>query len=255
MPGHMSAAIRAYPQLSCVDSAGWGTEFSFPICPCNPDVMDFAFKVWDEIVELFPSNTIHIGCDEVEKATWASSPECQTFMQQQGMAKTSEIQNYFVKKLQGHLEAKGKTVIAWDDVIDGDINNKITVMYWRDWVTDSPERSAANGNPIILTPWSFFYLSGFSSDENLQKLYAYNPTDVFTANVLSKVQGLQGCVWTEEIPSEAVFERHVFPALQALAEVCWTNSRNYTSFKQRMDTHFVYMNQQGIHYRRPYWAD
>jgi hexosaminidase len=255
MPGHMSAAIRAYPQLSCVDSAGWGTEFSFPICPCNPDVMDFSYKVWDEIIELFPSNVVHIGCDEVEKDTWAAAPVCQDFMKENGMTNLNEIQNYFVKKIQEHLQSKGKTVIAWDDVIDGNIDSKITMMYWRAWVTDSPERSAANGNPIILTPWSHFYLSSPSNDENLQNLFKYNASDLFPANVLNKVQGMQGCVWTEEIPSEAIFEKHVFPNLQALAEVCWSPGRDWYSFQVRMKPHFNYLNSKSIRYRRPGWAD
>jgi len=253
MPGHMSAAIRAYPELSCVDSAGWGTEFSFPICPCNPNVMDFSYKVWDEIIELFPSTTVHIGCDEVEKATWAASPECQAFMKENGMSDLNEIQNYFVKKMQEHLQSKGKTVIAWDDVIDGNIDNKLTMMYWRAWVTDSPERSAANGNSIILTPWSHFYLSSPSNDENLQNLFKYNATELFPASVLNKVKGMQGCVWTEEIPSEAIFEKHVFPNLQVLAEVCWTSVRDWNSFQTRMQPHFDYLNSKSINYRRPGW--
>ena len=251
MPGHMSAAIRAYPQLSCVSLAGWGTEFSYPICPCNPDVMAFSFKVWDEIADLFPSDFVHIGCDEVEKATWDASPECQAFMKENGMKDLNEIQNYFVKKLQEHLQAKGKTVIKWDDVIDGNIDDKITMMFWRDWVADSPARSAANGNPIIITDWSRFYLSSNGTDESLRKLYDYNPANIYPATVLSKIQGMQGCVWTEEIPSEAVFEQHVFPSLQALAEVCWASEKNWYSFQARMKPHFNYMSSKNIHYRKP----
>jgi hexosaminidase len=253
MPGHMSAAIRAYPQLSCVDSAGWGTEFSFPICPCNDPVMDFSYKVWDEIAELFPSKVVHIGCDEVEKGTWASSPACQAFMKQNGMTSLNEIQNYFVKKIQEHLQAKGKTVVAWDDVIDGNIDNKITMMFWRDWVTDSPARSAANGNPIIISDWSCFYLSSNGTDESLRKLYDYNPANKYPATVLSKIQGMQGCVWTEEIPSEAAFELHVFPGLEALAEVCWASGRDWYSFQARMQPHFSYLSLNKINYRRPAW--
>jgi len=255
MPGHMSAAIRAYPQLSCVDSAGWGTEFSFPICPCNDPVMDFSYKVWDEIADLFPSQVVHIGCDEVEKGTWASSPACQAFMKLHGMTNLNEIQNYFVKKLQEHLQAKGKTIIAWDDVIDGNVDNKITMMFWRDWVTDSPERSAANGNPIIITDWSCFYLSSNGTDERLRKLYDYNPANIYPAAVVNKIQGMQSCIWTEEIPSEAVFENHAFPGLQALAEICWTKRRDWTSFQSRMKPQFIYMNYQKIKFRRPGWAN
>lgn len=254
MPGHMSAAIRAYPQLSCVDSAGWGTEFSFPICPCNEQVMDFSYKVWDEVLELFPSNIVHIGCDEVEKGTWAASAECQAFMKEHGITSLNEIQNYFVKKLQEHIQSKGKTVIAWDDVIDGNIDSKITMMYWRDWVTDSPERCASNGNKLILTPATPFYLASVNTDKALQNLYNYNPADIYPVSVLTKVQGLQSCLWTEIVPSEPMFEHYVFPRLQALAEICWTSGNNWYSFQVRMKPHFDYLNQQKINYRRPEWA-
>jgi len=255
MPGHMSAAIRAYPQLSCVDSAGWGTEFSFPICPCEPGVLDFSYKVWDEIIELFPSKIVHIGCDEVEKGTWVSSPECQAFMRENGMKAVSEIQNYFVKRVQEYLQAKGKTVIAWDDVIDGNIDSKITIMYWRDWIKDSPERSAANGNSIILSPWSPFYLSSANTDKDLQNLYDYNPAQLFPASVQNKVMGMQSCIWTEKVPSETIFEQHVFPSLQALSEVCWTSGKDFSSFQNRMRPHFKYLNKQGVHYRKPGWLN
>ncbi|MEI6062112.1 MAG: family 20 glycosylhydrolase, partial [Bacteroidota bacterium] len=253
MPGHMSAAIRAYPWLSCVDSAGWGTEFSFPICPCKEEVMDFSYKVWDEVADLFPSNVVHIGCDEVETATWSASPVCQAFMLQNNMAGPREIQNYFVKKIQEHLEAKGKTVIAWDDVIDGNIDSKITMMYWRDWVTDSPARCAGNGNSIILTPATPFYLASVNNDEAMQNLYNYDPSKLYPAAVLNKVQGLQSCLWTEIVPSEAMFEYYVFPRLQALSEICWTSSRDWHSFQVRMKPHFNYLNSRNIHYRRPGW--
>jgi hexosaminidase len=255
MPGHMSAAIRAYPQLSCVDSAGWGKEFSFPICPCKDEVMDFSFKVWDEIAELFRSRFVHIGCDEVEKGTWANSIECQAFMQQNNLKDVNEIQNWFVKKLQEHLEAKGKTVIAWDDVIDGNIDSKLTMMYWRDWVKDSPARCAANGNNIILTPASPFYMASVNNDAALQNLYEFNPADLYPAAVQDKVQGIQSCVWTEIVPSEAIFEQFVFPRLQALSEVCWSAGRSWYSFQVRMKPHFSYLDFNNIHYRRPGWVD
>lgn len=255
MPGHMSAAIRAYPQLSCVDSAGWGKEFSFPICPCKDAAMDFSYQVWDDIAELFPSSFVHIGCDEVEKETWANSLDCQALMLQYDLKDRNEIQNWFVKKLQEHLEAGGKTVVAWDDVVDGNIDRNITLMYWRDWVKDSPARCAKNGNNIILTPASPFYLASVNNDEALQNLYNYNPADLFPATVLDKVQGIQSCLWTEIVPSEAMFEQYVFPRLQALSEVCWTPGRNWYSFQVRMKPHFSYLNFSRIHYRRPGWAN
>lgn len=251
MPGHMSAAIRAYPYLSCTDSEGWGNEFSFPICPCKENVMDFVYNVWDEIIELFPSKTIHIGADEVEKDTWVSSDDCQEFIAQHGMMKITEIQNYFVKKLQSYLESKGKTVIAWDDVIDGQVDSNLLIMYWRDYMPDSPLRTAQNGNNIILTPWSWFYLSGDHTDKSLKDLYEYDAKKELDLAVISKIIGFQACVWTETIPSEPVFEYYVFPRFQAFSEVAWSIDKNWESFNERMDIHYKTMQKDNINFRKP----
>ncbi|NVO21264.1 MAG: beta-N-acetylhexosaminidase [Bacteroidetes bacterium] len=253
MPGHMSSAIRAYPWLSCTDSTGWGADFSYPICPCNQQTMDFAFNIWDEIIALFPSNLVHIGCDEVETTTWSASPECHAFMLEHNMHSAKEIQNYFVKQLQSHLQSKGKTVIAWDDVIEGTIDNQLLLMYWRDWVTDSPARCAANGNSLIISAAYPFYFSSNNDDQSLEDLYNFKPSDQYNAAVSGKTIGLQGCVWTEIIPSEAKFEQIVFPALQALSEASWSSTQAWQSFQARMKPHFNYMDDQGIHYRTPKW--
>jgi len=251
MPGHMSAAIRAYPYLSGTGTTGWGKEFSYPLCPCKNEVMNFSFRVWDEIASLFPSSYVHIGSDEVEKDTWDSSGDCRLFMKEHSLTDLKEIQNYFVKQVQWHLEAKGKKVIAWDDVIEGKVDSNLVMMYWRDWVKDSPIRCALNGNKIILTPWSPFYISGEHTEGTFRDLYEYDPQTHFPAEVLNKVMGLQSCVWTEEIPSEARFEYLVFPRLQALSEVCWSKGRDWNGFKQRLEPHLNRMDSEKIHYRKP----
>ncbi|MCF6359836.1 MAG: beta-N-acetylhexosaminidase [Cyclobacteriaceae bacterium] len=254
MPGHMSAAIRAYPYLSCTEEAGWGAEFSYPICPCKDEVLEFSFNIWDEIIELFPSDTVHIGADEVEKETWESSPLCQNFMKKNGMTHVNEIQNYYVKALQKYLEAKGKTVIAWDDVIEGQVNSNLLMMYWRDYQPDSPTRTAKNGNNIILTPWSWFYLSGQNSDSTFRAMYEYNIKKELDPIVLDKVLGYQACVWTETLPSEALYEYYVFPKFQGFAEVAWTSNRNWDSFKKRLKSHYTYMESEKINFRMPEFA-
>jgi len=254
MPGHMSAAINAYPYLSCSGLSGWGTEFSYPVCPCNTDVMNFCYRVWDDIAELFPYKVVHIGSDEVEKDSWAASSDCQAFMVQNELHNLNEIQNYFVSNMQHYLESKGKTVIAWDDVIDGKIDNNLVMMYWRDWVKDSPARCAANGNKIILTPWSPLYISGDHTDKTLQDLYEFNPEVLYSSDVNSKVIGIQSCLWTEEIPSEEMFEYLVYPRMQALSEVEWGAGRDWNSFKIRLESHLKYMNSKQVNYRRPGWA-
>lgn len=247
MPGHMSAAIRAYPQLSCTGSSGWGKEFSYPICPCNNEAFELAFQIWDEVTELFPSKYIHIGADEVEKDSWESSPECQDFMKTNNLTNVKEIQSFFIERLQKHLEAKGKTVIAWDDVTDGKMNNQLKIMYWRDWVTDAPAKAAANGNEIIYTRWDMFYLSSPNTDENLKNLLEFDVSNAYSKEVSSKIIGFQGCVWTEEIPSEAVFELQIFPRLQVLAEVNWSENKNLFSFSKRMEPHLRYLKANNVH--------
>jgi len=251
MPGHMSAAISAYPYLSCTGASGWGKEFSYPVCPCKDETMNFCYNVLDEITGLFPDSLVHIGCDEVEKDTWYASPDCQNLMNTNSLAGLNGIQNYFIDRIRKYLEGKGKTTVAWDDVIDGKIDDKLILMYWRDWISDSPERAAANGNHLILAPWTTFYLSSEHTDASLKKLYEFDPSSLYSANVLAKVIGVQGCVWTEEIPSEKMFEYLVYPRLQALAENAWSAARDWSSFKQRLKTHLQYMSTMHLNYREP----
>jgi hexosaminidase len=255
MPGHMSAAISAYPFLSCTGSTGWGKEFSYPLCPCNSESMNFCYNVLDEITELFPDSLVHIGCDEVEKDSWSASANCQNFMNTNNLTDVNGIQNYFISHIQKYLEDKGKTVIAWDDVIDGQVDNKLVLMYWRDWISDSPVRAAKNGNRLILTPWTTFYLSSEHTDASLKNLYEFNPATVYSAEVLEKVIGVQGCVWSEEIPSEKMFEYLVYPRLQALSETAWSETKDWSSFKLRLKTHLQYMNAMHLGYREPNLED
>jgi hexosaminidase len=252
MPGHMFAAIRAYPALSCVGEAGIGNEFSFPICPCSPATMQFAFDVWDEIIDLFPSDTVHIGADEVEKDTWKASSECLAFMKENGFVQENEIQNYFVLQLQKHLEERGKKVIAWDDVIDGNVNQNLLMMYWRDYKPEAAEACASNGNSLIMTPWSWFYLSSKPNDQSLEDLYKFDASAHFSQNVINHTCGYQSCLWTEIIPSERAFEYYVFPRFQAFSELAWIGEkRDWNSFKNRLRIHLEYLTSRDVKFTKP----
>ncbi len=246
MPGHLSAAIKAYPQLSCNGSTGWSTEFSYPLCPCNPDATQLAFQIWDEVAAQFPSPYAHIGADEVDKSTWSASALCPDFMKTNSLISNNELQSFFVEKLQTHLETSGKTVIAWDDVTDGNVDPNLKIMYWRDWVPNAPVKAAANGNQIIFTRWDLFYFSSPFSEENLQKLLAFDIKQAYPTEVTNKIIGFQGCVWTEEIPSEAAFEAQVFPRLQALSEVNWSSVKDYNSFTTRMIPHRAFLKANHV---------
>jgi hexosaminidase len=257
MPGHMSAAIRAYPWIGG-GSADWGSEFSKPMWVCDSAVMQFARDVWDEALDIFPSKTVHIGADEVEKSFWSNSQECVDFMNSKGWSNVNMIQSYFVDQISSYLQEKGRKVIAWDDVMVSNNDNivntvspDIDIMYWRDYKPESSVYAARNGNNIILSPWGWFYLSSANTDENLRKLYNFNESTELDPLVVAHKKGYQACVWTEHIPSEAVFENYVFPRFQAFSEVAWTKGRNFESFKRRLGSHLKYMDRENINYRTP----
>ncbi|SHE48560.1 beta-N-acetylhexosaminidase [Pedobacter caeni] len=250
MPGHMYAAIKAYPWLSSVNAAGWGKEFSWPICPCKPDVMQFAYDVLDELMAIFPSKYIHIGNDEVDKTTWESSPECAQYMRSNNLSNVGQIQKLLITNLQNYLQSKGRKAMVWDDATEVGVNPDVPVTYWRDWIT--PNRALANGNRFIMTPWTWFYLSSTPSDEAISTLYNFSPAQRFGNLFDDRIDGYQACVFTENIPSEAAFEYYVYPRLQAFAELVWANNRReMNSFVQRLKTHLKTMDKEGVRYKVP----
>lgn len=258
VPGHMTAAIEAYPELSCNGATGMNGSYSYPICPCSQNVYDFVYQIWDEVTPLFPSKYVHIGADEVVKTAWGTSPDCKNFMNSNGIKDTTALQSFFVKSLQTHLEEKGKTVVAWDDVSVEpntgstlNFDSKLKIMYWRNWITNAPAVAAANGNDIIYTNWDMFYLSSENSQTQLLKLLEYDITTAYPMDVSSKVIGFQGCVWTERIPSEKVLESLIFPRIQALSEVNWSAFKNLYSFNTRLEPHKKYLKSLGVNWVDP----
>ncbi len=170
-------------------------------------------------------------------------------MKNNNLLNEKEIQSFFVEKLRKHLENKGKKVIAWDDVTDGKIDSNFKIMYWRDWVKNAPEIAAANGNDIIFTRWDLFYLSGKYSNEDFQKLFEFDLQKEYSKDVINKIMGFQGCVWTEEIPSEAVLESQIFPRLLALSELNWSGTKDWNSFSQRLKIHIDFLKASKVNIR------
>ncbi|HEY5405759.1 MAG TPA: beta-N-acetylhexosaminidase, partial [Ginsengibacter sp.] len=152
MPGHMMAAIHAYPFLSCDGGSQWGPLFSTPICPCNESTFEFAENVYKEIFSMFPSEYVHLGADEVDRKEWAKSPACKVLMEKEGLKNVDELQSYFVKRMEKFFNANGKKIIGWDEILEGGVSKTAYVMYWRSWVPDAPVKAAKNGNYVIMTP-------------------------------------------------------------------------------------------------------
>jgi hexosaminidase len=252
MPGHLSAAINAYPMLSCTGQSGWGKTFSVPICPCNEPTYTFMETVLSEVIALFPSQYIHVGADEVEKSTWVQTPACQELMKREGLKNVEELQSYFVHRIEQFVQSKGRKLMVWDDALEGGLKPSTAVMYWRSWVKDAPQKAARNGNNVVMTPVSTLYFDsppGSQSVENVYKL-AVVP-EVITAQQAGQFLGAQANTWTEYIPTENRVDYMTMPRMTALSEVVWTGRKDYQSFQQRLLPHFLRMEQMGIHYRLP----
>jgi hexosaminidase len=251
MPGHFTAAMKAFPNLSCTDGTGWGKEFSFPVCAGRTENYPFFYDILDEVSALFPATHFHIGADEVEKDNWIACPRCQQLIAEQRLMGVDELQNYFVKQMVAHLKGKGKQVMAWDDAFFPPDPQDLLYTYWRDWLSNQPATITQQGHPIIFMEWGRFYLSGNSNDATLRSLYQFNFEPQFPGIVQSQVKGFQACMWTETIPNETKFGQFAFPSLQAFSEVAWGSPREWNNFLRRLPWHLSWLTQNGLHYRKP----
>ncbi|TPG71873.1 family 20 glycosylhydrolase [Hymenobacter nivis] len=252
MPGHMMAALKAYPDLSCTGSATWGKEFSVPLCPCNEGTYTFAENVLSEVAALFPSPYVHIGADEVEKTTWAQAGACTALMQREGIKDVNGLQSYFVRRIERFLQSKGKKMIGWDEVLDGGVDASATVMYWRSWVPDAPARAARNGNQVIMTTNNPLYFDYLPDKNSIAQVYQFKPTPAgLNPQEAKAILGAQANLWTETVPSENRADYMVAPRMTALAEVVWTNRPDYAGYLQRLKAHYARLARMGVHYRVP----
>lgn len=251
MPGHFSAAIKAFPNLSCTGGADWGKEFSFPVCAGKTENYTFIKNILDEVLAIFPSEYIHIGADEVETDNWTVCPYCQKMIKDNNLMNTSGLLNYFIKDISDYLKSKGKKVMVWDDAFYKRKPLDLIYTYWRDWLPEQPGDITQSGHSMIFMEWGRFYLSGTPSDKALKSLYTFTYEPQFPGIIQSKVTGFQACVWTEMIPNERKFGEHVFPSLQAFAEVAWGSTRDWDRFVRYLPWHLKWLNSNGIHCRKP----
>ncbi|PSL48397.1 hexosaminidase [Chitinophaga niastensis] len=252
MPGHMMAAIRAYPFLSCSGEIGWGKDFSTPVCPCNEATFTFAEDIFTEIAALFPSKYIHLGADEVEKTSWAASPACAATMKANNLKDVEELQSYFVKRMEKFFQSKGKVLIGWDEILQGGISPTAVLMYWRSWVPDAPVLAARHGNQVIMTPGNPLYFDGIPDRNSIYNVYHFEPVPKgLTAAEATHIIGAQANIWTEYIPSEKRADYMFMPRMTALAEVLWTHHADYNNYLQRLNEHYKRLDLLGVHYRLP----
>lgn len=253
MPGHMMAAIKIFPWLSCTGQPGHGKLFSVPLCPCKETTYEFAENVYKEIFALFPSKYVHIGGDEVDKSTWENSSECKNIMQKESVNNVNELQSYFNKRMEKFFRKNGKQMIAWDDVLEGGADSNIVIMYWRGWVPKAPVEAVNNGNKVIMARGNPLYFDQFPDKSSLYNVYHFDPIPKeLNAQAAQHIIGIQACMWTERIPSEKRADFMTMPRMTAMAEVGWTDSsRNYTAYLERLKNQYPRWDKMHIHYRLP----
>ena len=249
MPGHSVAALAAYPEYSCRQkplkvTAEWGVHKDV-FCAGNEHTFDFLKDVLDEVIELFPSPYIHIGGDEVPKDRWRECPLCQQRIRSEGLKDEHELQSYFIRRIQQYLESKGKTLIGWDEILEGGADRNVVVEVWRG--NSEAAKALAGGHRLIVA--GPFYFDTPIKNKTLKEVFFTDLTSIpsyFENRDL--VLGAECPLWTEHVtPVNA--ESKLYPRLQAFAEVTWTgNVGDFDDFKRRMALHYAHMDSLGIAY-------
>ncbi|MFI5136283.1 MAG: family 20 glycosylhydrolase [Sphingobacteriales bacterium] len=253
MPGHTMAAINAYPFLSCNGENRFTEFFSTPVCPCHESTFEFAENVFTEIMDIFPSEYIHIGGDEVERTDWAKSDACKALMQREGIKDLPALQSYFINRMEKFFNSKGRKLVGWDEILEGGISNTAIVMYWRTWVPDAPVKAAQSGNTVIMTPGTPLYFDNQPDKNSIYNVYHFNPIPTaLSAEQAKFIIGAQANIWSETIPSEKRADYMFMPRMTALAEMLWTNNTNeYNAYTQRLVQQYGRLDNLKINYRLP----
>tara|TARA_R110002072_G_scaffold13299_2_gene55857 strand:- start:517 stop:2844 length:2328 start_codon:yes stop_codon:yes gene_type:complete len=267
MPAHVMSAIAAYPELSCfqkpimVPSGGvWPITEIY--CPGKETTFEFLENVLLEVMELFPSRYIHVGGDEATKTNWEKCPDCKKRIQEEGLETVEELQSYFIRRMERFLSSKGRTLLGWDEILEGGLAPGATVMSWRG-VKGGLEASEA-GHDVVMTPNSHCYFDYYQGDQDaeplawggnlpLSKVYQFDPVvEGMSEEQAKHVLGGQANLWTEYVPTKAQAEYMTYPRLAALAEAVWSSkdNRNWDDFSNRVSSLFQRYGIMGVNYAK-----
>lgn len=254
LPGHSRDVLCAYPDLAC-DKRNYLN--SNELCIGKEETFRFCEKVLEEIMELFPCDYIHIGGDEANRNIWNACPDCRRRMQEEQMESVVDLQNYFTNRIEKFLHAHGKTMIGWDEILDGDVSKRAVVMSWREEI-DGGGEAIRRGHSVIMSPTSHCYLDYYQDKPAtqptafgyipLEKTYGFEPVPPTTTDS-SLILGVQGNLWTEHVPTASHAEYMAFPRMLAIAEVGWTdsNKKSYPDFYKRVLQATDYLESKGFH--------
>lgn len=286
MPGHASAAIAAYPELSCFpneptikyfpkqckwngDSSGkkvqqtWGV-FDDVFCAGKESTFEFIQNVMEEVLTLFPSKYIHVGGDECPKENWIRCDQCQSRIKQNKLKDEHELQSYFIQRMEKYLNSKGRILIGWDEILEGGLAPNAVVMSWRG--EQGGIDAAKQNHDVIMTPGNPVYFDHSQSENEdsvtiggynpLEKVYAYEPIPKGLTEVQGKhILGAQANMWTEYMANTRKVEYMLFPRIAALSEVLWSSKddRDFSDFEKRLVVQFKRYDQWKVNYSKAYF--
>ncbi|MBQ9653763.1 MAG: beta-N-acetylhexosaminidase [Bacteroidales bacterium] len=276
LPGHMLAALAAYPELGCTGGpyevwTRWGVAKDI-LCAGNDKVFDFLADVFAEVVDIFPSEYIHIGGDEcfggdaepLRPDPWDVCPKCAARMHSLGIKRGPQakhyLQNYVTARVQKMLEGYGRKIIGWDEILQGELAPGATVMSWRG--IEGGIKASERGFDAIMTPYTHLYFDFYQSKETdkeplaiggytpLEKVYGYEPFDGIKPGAEDHILGVQANLWTEYITTEEHLEYMLLPRMCALSEVQWcaADAKDYQRFLQSLDHTFEILDAMGLNY-------
>ncbi len=268
MPGHMVAVFAAYPEFSCdneiyrVIPGGYWPPRDI-LCVGNDSSLLFIKDVLSEVMELFPSQYVHIGGDEAVKTKWEKCPKCQNRMKQHNLVNENELQSWFISYIEQFVLAHGKRIIGWDEILEGGLAPEATVMSWRG--TKGGIEAAKMGHDVIMTPYSHLYLD-YAQDNpetepkamhnnltTLERVYSYEPMPAeLTKEEQKYILGAQANVWTEFMPNYKHVEYMASSRMCALSEIVWTmpENKNYNKFRRKMENRWNRYDEMGVSYSR-----
>lgn len=253
LPGHSQAALAAYPQLSCTGGpheveTEWGV-FKEIYCAGNDSTFVFLKDVLTEVMELFPSQYIHIGGDEAPKFRWEHCAKCQKRINQEGLHNEHELQSWFISQIGEFLAEYDRRLIGWDEILEGGLPKGAIVQSWRGF--EGASAAVKAGHQAIVSPTSHAYFDYDISTTNIEKVYSFNPIpeDIIGTPDESAILGGECNMWTERAPQHLV-DSKVFPRILAMSEVLWSppESRDLQDFETRLQYHYRILDSLDIDY-------
>lgn len=271
MPGHMKAALASYPNLGCTGGPykvghNWGVYYDV-LCIGNEDTFKFVEGVLDEIIDIFPSRYIHIGGDETPTKRWSECSKCEKIMQKEGLP-INKLQAYFTNRIEKYLNSKGRSIIGWDEILDGDINKSATIMSWRG--IEPGEKGAKMGHDVIMSPTSHCYFDYAQTKEqysepltqvhslDVEQVYSLDPAPKTMSEESKKhILGVQANLWTEYISNPNLATYMLLPRMAALSEVQWTSpaQKDFKQFKIRATRLSKLYDKYGYIYALHLWQE